>query len=90
MVERTHRQLKDALLACTASSNWPSHVPWVLLGLRAAPKEDSNISSAEVVYGAPLVLPSQLSGVPELPPVVFREAIHSAAPPFIPARMPSP
>jgi hypothetical protein len=31
----------------------------VLLGIRAAPKEDSSISAAEVVYGVPLALPGQ-------------------------------
>ena len=49
MVERCHRQLKDALRARTAGSDWPSHLPWVLLGLWAAPKESSGISSTEVV-----------------------------------------
>ena len=53
MVERTHRQVKDTLRACTAGADWPSHLPGVLLGLRAAPKEDSSISSAELLYGAP-------------------------------------
>ena len=41
MVERCHRQLKDALRARTAGSDWPSHLPWILLGLWAAPKESS-------------------------------------------------
>ena len=88
MAEKSHRQLKDALQACTASADWPSHLPWVLLGLRAAPKEDSCISSAELLYGAPLVLPSQLPGFPELPPVVFHESSR-AAPSNIPTRGPS-
>ena len=68
MVERSHRQLKDAL---RAGADWPSHLPWVLLGLLTAPKEDSSISSAELLYGAPLVLPGQLPGVPEPPLAVF-------------------
>ena len=33
MVERFHRQLKNSLCACLASSNWLEHLPWVLLGL---------------------------------------------------------
>ena len=82
MVERSHRQLKDTLRAGT---NRPSHLPWVLLGLRAAPKEDSSISSAELLYGAPLVLPGQLPGVPEPLPEVFNESTR-AAPSHIPAR----
>jgi len=58
MVERYHRQLKNALRARNCGAAWAEHLPWVLLGLRAAPKEDSNVSSAEAVYGAPLVLPN--------------------------------
>ncbi len=58
MVERCHRQLKDALGARSAANDWPDHLPWVLLGLRAAPKEDSAIFSAEMVLGDPLVVNS--------------------------------
>ena len=39
MVERAHRQLKDALRAREAGAEWPDHLAWVLMGLRAAPKE---------------------------------------------------
>jgi hypothetical protein len=60
MVERFHRQLKDALWARECGAEWAAHLPWVLLGLRAAPKEDSAVSSAELVYGSPLRLPGQL------------------------------
>ena len=42
-----------------AGADWLTHLPWVLLGLRAAPKEDSGISSAEMVLGSPLLLPGQ-------------------------------
>ena len=64
MVERSHPQLKDTLKAHTAGADWPSHLPWVLLGLRIAPKEDSSISSAELLYAAPLALHSGLSSLP--------------------------
>jgi hypothetical protein len=43
-VERVHRQIKDALLACAAGVAWHSHLPWVFLGLHAVPKEDSTFS----------------------------------------------
>jgi hypothetical protein len=69
MVELVHRQLKDALGARGAGPAWHSHLPWVLLGLRAAPKEDSAVSSAELVTGTPLVLPGQLLHVPDPPRV---------------------
>jgi transposase InsO family protein len=60
MVERAHRQIKDALRSRQAGNGWPEHLPWVLLGLRASPKDDSAISSAELAYGSPLVLPGQI------------------------------
>jgi hypothetical protein len=69
MVERVHRQLKDALCARGAGPAWHSHLPWVVLGLRAVPKEDSAVSSAELVTGTPLVLPGQLLHVPDPPRV---------------------
>jgi cleavage and polyadenylation specificity factor subunit 1 len=59
MVERFHRQLKDALRSRECGAAWVAHLPWVLLGLRTAPKEDSGLSSAELVYGEQLRLPSQ-------------------------------
>ena len=59
MVERFHRQLKDGLRARCEGKDWLSHLPYVLLGLKAAPKEKADISSADVTFGAPLVLPSQ-------------------------------
>jgi hypothetical protein len=36
------------------------HLPWVLLGLRAAPKEEPAVSIAELVTGSPLIIPGQL------------------------------
>jgi hypothetical protein len=44
MVERFHRQLKEALHSHECGTNWAAHLPWVLMGLRAAPKDDSGIS----------------------------------------------
>jgi transposase InsO family protein len=65
MVERAHRQIKEALRAILPQGDWPLHLPWVLFSLRAAPKEDSAISSAELVFGAPLTLPSEILEWPE-------------------------
>ena len=36
---------------------WPSELPWVLLGLRSVPLEQSGVSSAELVFGTPPTLP---------------------------------
>jgi hypothetical protein len=59
MVERFHRQLKAALCARDCGTAWAEHLAWALLGLRAAPKEDSGVSSAEAVFRRPLMLPGQ-------------------------------
>ena len=58
MVERVHRRLKDALRARSAVTTWSSELPLVLLGLRSAPREDTNVSAAEMLYGTALTLPS--------------------------------
>ena len=57
MVERFHPHLKSALMARLTGPNWIDELPWVLLGIRTAPKEDFECSSAELVYGAPLTVP---------------------------------
>jgi hypothetical protein len=59
MVERLHRCLKDALPAHGATTTWAAELPWVLLGLRSTPREDTNISPAQPLSGTPLVLPNQ-------------------------------
>ncbi|XP_028038223.1 uncharacterized protein LOC114248972 [Bombyx mandarina] len=56
MVERFHRQLKSAIM-CHENDEWYEVLPWVLLGIRSAWKEDVGSSSAELVYGEPLRLP---------------------------------
>jgi hypothetical protein len=43
----------------------------VLLGLRTAPKEDSGVSAAELVYGAALALPAELLSAAEPPAAKF-------------------
>lgn len=57
MIERFHRTLKAALRARLTGPNWVTELPWVLLGLRTAPKDDLGYSSAELVYGEPLTVP---------------------------------
>jgi hypothetical protein len=68
------------LRARLAGNRWPEHLPWVLFGLRAAPKEDSAVSSAELVFGAPLTLPGQLLTSPETPLEDVVEALRSTQP----------
>jgi hypothetical protein len=52
LVELFHCQLKEALRACEAGMDWASHLPWVPVGLRAAPKEATGLSLVEAVLGA--------------------------------------
>lgn len=60
MVERLHRQLKAALMARGKSNSWSENIPFVLLGIRTEIKEDLKCTSAELVYGQNLRLPSDL------------------------------
>lgn len=59
LVERFHRQLKAAIM-CHADECWTETLPLILLGIRSAWKEDLSASTAELVYGEPLRLPSDL------------------------------
>jgi transposase InsO family protein len=79
-VERFHRRLKDSLRARLAGGDWPDHLPWVLLGLRAALREDSGVSAAELVYGSQLALPGQFLSAAEPPPSSFVRQLQSAVP----------
>jgi hypothetical protein len=51
----------------------PASAMGPFLGLRAAPKEDLGVSSAELAYGAPLTLPGQFITAEEPPPAAFVE-----------------
>jgi len=57
VIERFHRDMKAALMY--HGTNWTDALPLVLLGIRAAWKEDLNSSSAVLLYGEPLRLPGE-------------------------------
>ena len=78
LVERFHQQFKNSFRARLAGPDWSSHLPWVLLGLRIAPKEASNVSSAELVYGSTLAVPGDFLGATEAPADPFLHGIHTA------------
>ncbi|XP_066949362.1 uncharacterized protein [Macrobrachium rosenbergii] len=44
---------------CTAE-DWKYQLPWVLLGLRTAPRDNGDPFAAEKIYGEPLVVPGEL------------------------------
>jgi hypothetical protein len=66
VVERLHRRLKDSLRAHAATATWADELPFVHFGLRAQPREDTGLSPAESVYGAPIVLPNEFLQCDEL------------------------
>lgn len=60
LVERFHRRLKQSLKAQPDPSRWVDSLPFTLLGVRSALKEDIGYSSAEMLYGTNLRLPGDL------------------------------
>ena len=65
LVERFHRRMKEAIRAKLEGPNWIDQLPWVMLGIRTAPKEDLDTSSAELVYGAPITVPGDFVPGPD-------------------------
>ena len=66
MVERMHRTMKAALKAKLESEpNWIDVLPVVMLGMRAAVKQDLNYSAAEMVFAEALRLPGELFVSPD-------------------------
>ncbi len=58
-VERLHCRLRDALRAHAAAATWSEELPFVLLDLRAQPREDTGLSLAEADFGTLIVLPNK-------------------------------
>ncbi|XP_077491953.1 uncharacterized protein LOC144102599 [Amblyomma americanum] len=63
MIERFHRQFKAAIM-CHPDSTCLEAIPAVALGIRATFKPDIQATSAELVYGEPLRLPSEFLAAP--------------------------
>ena len=59
LIERFHRQLKASLKAYPEPNSWMTALPFVLLGIRTAFKEDIGCTTAELVYGSTLRLPGE-------------------------------
>ncbi|XP_068232032.1 uncharacterized protein [Palaemon carinicauda] len=59
MVERAHRTLKADLMARCTDVHWKAPLLWVILGLRTAPRADSELSPAEKVYNEALTVPAE-------------------------------
>lgn len=70
-MERFHRQFKAAI-RCQENVRWTEVLPTILLGIRAAWREDLQSTAAELVYGETLRLPGEFlaprgRGSPSLP-----------------------
>ncbi len=63
LVERLHRRLKDALRARSATADWYSHLPWVMLGIRTAGERIQHFLLRKTCLG-----PSQCCRVSSCPP----------------------
>ncbi|XP_066974330.1 uncharacterized protein [Macrobrachium rosenbergii] len=74
LVEQFHRSLKASLMACCTAEDWKHQPPWVLLGLRTAPRADGTPSVAEKTYGESLVVPGELVTEDRLNPLVGKFA----------------
>lgn len=85
-VERFHRQLKAAIMA-HETTQWTVVLPTILLGFRAAWKEDIKATTAEMVYGSTIRIPGEfLNPAPETPDAStfvgkIREAMAKLLPP---------
>jgi cleavage and polyadenylation specificity factor subunit 1 len=83
-VKRLHRRLKDALRARAAAATWSEELPFLLLRLRAQPREDTGLSPAEAVFGAQIVLPNEFLPNDELSVETivkkFAKTLHVSAP----------
>ncbi len=83
-VKRLHHHLKDALRACATTATWSEELPFVLLRLRAQPREDTGLSPAEAVFGAQIVLPNKFLQNDEFSVdaivKIFSKTLHVSAP----------
>ena len=85
LLERWHRTIKAALMARCDSMKWVFHLPCVLLGLRTMPHEGCDTSTAEAVYGQPLVVRREFLPPAPLDPHAELQAARWAAKRFVPA-----
>lgn len=51
---------EESLRARGAGCHWHQQLPWILLGIRTAPKDDTGFSPAQIVYGSGVRIPGTL------------------------------
>ena len=64
IVERLHRRLKEAICAAERQRDWARALPLILMVLRNTVKEDLGVAPAELLFGAPLSMPTDLVAPP--------------------------
>ena len=75
-IEAVHRPLKASLM-CHAETPWIDALPWVLLGIRTAVKEDIGLQQP-LVYGEPLRIVGEfLQQTPEVPTTETLQTLQS-------------
>ena len=71
LLERQHQSLNDSLKSAlvqmgdTHQERWLDHLPFVLLGRRAAFQPDLGASASELTFGKNVMVPGQLLSDPE-------------------------
>lgn len=86
MVERLHRQLKESFWARQAGCDWARQLPWILLGIRTAPKDDSGYSPVQLVFGTSLRVPGVMCDILDIsksPSQVFQD-VNEAVKSYVP------
>ena len=63
--------------------DWVLHLPLVLLGLCLAPKDDTDLSVSEAMFGSPLMVPGEFLHSTELPPATDLGKIERAVAEFL-------
>ncbi|XP_064087492.1 uncharacterized protein LOC135202167 [Macrobrachium nipponense] len=86
MVKRVHSSLKASLMACCKGPDWKAQLPWVLLGLRTAPRANSSQYLAEKVYGEILTVPGKFLPADSDDPDNPVARLQAAAQKFVPFR----
>ena len=78
IVERFHRQLKQALKCKVAQKHldWPNQLPLILLSLRSTPKQNLDTSPAELVFGQAPRLPGYFIDTMEIQPP-YHDLLHT-------------
>ena len=79
IIERFHRAIKNALrCAMRSSTSWLRSLPWVLLGLRNAPRIETSTSTAEVMFGTPMRIPGLCFQEEQLPKRTAKQQLDLA------------